>query len=402
MMNKMEASFSPSGQRIMTPAKGSWEEKLLRGQELLAKQDESGRVLLQQLIERLFQTPESMRMAGNQRLNNLLLMAIDSLALYLLSRDQFAEAAALLQKGEEVLSAEQRNAWRFRRATVLLLGERQDEGFALLKALILSEEDLQKRFLLWDIYLDKALHRRRFDLAEQALLEIERSVNRASATLDDAAQARAFQSDLAYFKARLSLAQNRVDEALAWMEYAAAQAPLTPGRIYRFVLELIERNRCAEALKWVQRDQENPLRIKFLSGYIHFHLGERAEAERLWRQVVRTFPNAAESETVDMMPIVLSDYYLGGKERLGLGVVLGSMQAQDTITATQFYLAGLGWAMRGEKFSAHSNFKLALMRTKMLAIALKLPQEWWLFCKDLIPAADLPEYEVYFETSSSF
>lgn len=144
------------------------------------------------------------------------------------------------------------------------------------------------------------------------------------------------------------------------------------------------------------------MRIRFLSGYLHFHLGAHAEAERLWRQVVRAFSDAAASERADITPIVLSDYYLGGKEGLGLSIVLGSMRAQDEIVTTQFYLAGLGWAMRGEKFSAHSNFKLALLRTKMLTIDLKLPSAWWLFCKDLIAAADLPEYEAYFETSPTF
>ncbi|MBO9391946.1 hypothetical protein, partial [Caldilinea sp.] len=66
-------SDSTHAQRIVTPPKGSWEEKLIEGLKLLAKQEDSGRVLLQDLIERLFQMPETMRLAGNQRLNTILL-----------------------------------------------------------------------------------------------------------------------------------------------------------------------------------------------------------------------------------------------------------------------------------------------------------------------------------------
>ncbi|BAM00406.1 MAG: hypothetical protein KatS3mg049_0316 [Caldilinea sp.] len=394
---------STRAQRIVTPAKGSWEEKLIEGRELLAKQEDSGRTLLQDLIERLFQMPETMRLAGNQRLNTILLAALLLLARHLVYRDQIDEAAALLERTETVEPPEQRARWRFYRARVLLLNEPRDEGFELLKALATLEENVKKRLDMWKTYLNRALYWHQLDRIEQTIVELERAANRASATSGDDTNARLLHSVRAYFQARVCLAQDRIDEAQHWMDYALAQQSLPFNYIYDFVLELTVRGEYTKALKWVQRDQENIEFVKFLSGYIHFHLGDRSEAERLWRQVIRIFLDADESEEIDPAAIVLSDYYLGSKERLGLSILLQSMQEKEKeeITPREFFLTGLGWAMLGEKLSAHSNFKLALMRLKFLGISPKLEWHWWLFCKDLIPATDLPEYEGYFAISST-
>jgi tetratricopeptide (TPR) repeat protein len=396
-------SDSTHAQRIVTPPKGSWEEKLIEGLKLLAKQEDSGRVLLQNLIERLFQMPETMRLAGNQRLNTILLTALLFLARDLAYRDQIDEAAALFERAETVERPERRTRWRFYRARVLLLNEPRDEGFELLQALAASEANVKKRLELWETYLNRAFYWHQLDRIEQTIVELERAANRASATSGDETEARLLQSVRAYFQARVCLAQDRIDEAQHWMDYALAQQSLPSDYIYDFVFELIGRGEYTKALKWVQRDQENIEFVKFLSGYIHFHLGDRSEAERLWRQVIRIFLDADESEEIDLVATALSDYYLGSKERLGLSILLQSMQEKEKeeITSREFLLTGLGWAMLGEKLSAHSNFKLALMRFKFLGISPKLEWHWWLFCKDLIPATDLPEYEGYFAISST-
>lgn len=391
---------STHAQHIMTPAKGSWEEKLIEGQKLLAKQNDSGRVLLQNLIERLFQMPESMRLAGNRRLDKILLFAIFSLVRHLASRDQVDEAAALLERAETVDLPEGRSRWRFYRAKVLLLNEPRDEGFELLKDLATSEEELEKRLDLWRIYLNRVLFWRRLDRVEQAIVELERAAGRTSATADDTTEARVLQSMHAYFRARACLVQDQIDKAQHWMNHAFAQFPLPFRYIHDFVFDLLERGEYVKALKWIQRDRENLEYVKFISGYIHFHLGDRSAAERLWRQVLRIFLDADEFEGINLTAAVLSDYYLGSTERMGLNIVLQMMQDEKEITALEFLLAGLGWAMLGEKLSAHTDFKLALMRTKSLGFSKKLESRWWLFCKDLIPAADLPEYAEYFAISS--
>lgn len=385
--------------RVPTPAKGSWEERLIEGKRLLAKYDDSGRVLLQNLVDRLLQMPETVRLANEHRLNDILLEAIQSLAQYLTYRDRFAEAAALLEKTEAaILSTEERSDWRLYRASVLLLGESKDEGFELLKTLAMSQEKSEKRLNLLRVFLDQALYWRRFDRIEKMIAELEQAANRASAASGNTTEARTWQAALAFYRARYSLAQNQVDEAMAWMEHALAQMPLSLGHFYSFVLELLIHGEYEKTLKWVQRDK-NSMLSQFLSAYIAHHLGKHAEAERTWRKILREGQDENASIELDLPSFVLSDYYLGGKEGLGLSLVLGLMQEGTDIDMIQFYLAGLGWAIRKEKLSAHSNFKQAVIRAKILAYSSKLESFWWLFCKDLIPAEDLPEYEGYFDTS---
>jgi hypothetical protein len=89
---------------------------------------------------------------------------------------------------------------------------------------------------------------------------------------------------------------------------------------------------------------------------------------------------------VDFLELVMAHYYLGDKEGRGLAIVLDDLRREQEVAFGQLFLAGLGWALRSDRTAAHSNFRLAVMRSKSTASGRLLPRFWWAFCADLLPA----------------
>ncbi|GIK75932.1 MAG: hypothetical protein BroJett021_49200 [Chloroflexota bacterium] len=374
----------------LTPVKGSWEDLLYRGQQLVATHNQEGSAILQNLIDRLAKMPDASLSAGNHRLRNILLEAIDSLAPYLLYHQRYDEALASVELAERFAQPENIGPWRRYRAMALVQSGAVDEGFALLREAVRGESPK-----LWQMYVIEAIQHGRLDLAEEGVNEAEHDVNRLSATSTDANRIQQLRAMLGYCKAQLAAAQNRLDEASAWMEYTLAQHKEYHENLASFYLRLIECDHFAEALKWAQRDQTHPMRSKFWQGYIRHHLGYAEEAERLWRQIAKT--DLAEEENIDLLEYVLAHYYLGDREGIGLRITLDLMERSDHIPALHFYLAGLGWAIRGNDASAHTNFQQALARTQALAMGHKLHTLWWRLCADLIDGDALPQFAKYFD-----
>ena len=73
-----------------------------------------------------------------------------------------------------------------------------------------------------------------------------------------------------------------------------------------------------------------------------------------------------------------------------------TIREQDDATYGLFFLAGLGWALRGDMTAAHANLRLALMRSKSTAIGRHLPRQWWPFCTDLVEPPPLDALATYF------
>jgi hypothetical protein len=373
----------------LTPIKGSWEDLLYRGQQLVAMQNQEGGAILQGLIERLARMPAASLNAGNHRLRNILLEAVDSVTPYLLYNQRYDEALANIELAERFAQPENVVSWRKSRSMALIQSGAVDEGFALLREVVRNDSPE-----LWQMYVSEAIQRRRIDLAEEGVKEAKHAVNRLSAASADANEIQRLRAALGYSKAQVAAVQNRPDEASAWMEYTLAQHKGYHENLAAFYLRLIEGKQFAEALKWVQRDQTHPVRSKFWQGYIRYHLGKGEEAERLWRQVVKT--NLTEEENIDLLEYILAHYYLGDHEGIGLGITLDLMKRSDHIPTLHFFLAGLGWAMRGNDTSAHTNFHQALMRTQALAMGHKMIPLWWRLCTDLIAEDALPQYAKYF------
>lgn len=377
-----------------TLIKGSWEERLLQGQQMIAAQKDEAIDLLQQLIDRLSKLPESQRLAANRRLDNILFQAITDLVFYLTYRDRYEQALVNTALAENLSPPEQRRMWQQHSASILFQSGAIEDAFTLLEMIAREGEPEQLHNLVMS-----ALRYGRIDIAQSALDEVERIVNRTVATLDDDEEVRFQRGQLAYLKAHTALAQGNIDECMAWAEHATATSEFfrkNPSYLY---VRIVEKGFHREALTLIQRDEGNPLRAYFWGGVAHHRLGRHEEAERHWRQALKT--RQSDEGPVELLEYTMAHFYLGDAEGRGLATVLDGLQQERDVSFGQLFLAGLGWAIRGDQTAAHSNFRLALMRSKSMASGRQLPHFWWAFCTDLLPEEVRREYAPYFDTSTT-
>jgi len=377
-----------------TLIKGSWEEKLIRGQKLIAAQNDDAIGLLQSLIDRLANLPESQRRAANQRLDRILLQAITDLVFYLTYRDRYAEALANTTLAERLSAPEHGVVWQQHSAALLLQSGDLDAAFALLDR-IAREGD----FTHWHDLVMSALRHHRLDIAQAALDEAERAVNRVIATLDNEPEIRQTRAQLAYLKAHVALEQDKIEECMAWAQYAMTTSDFFSSNPGYFYVQLVHRGYYREALTLIHHDQTNPMRAGFWGGLAFYRRGEQEQAEQRWRQALRA--PLPDEGTVDFLEFVMAHYYLGDKEGRGLASVLDDLRQQQDVAFGQLFLAGLGWALRNDRTAAHSNFRLAVMRSKSTASGRLLPHFWWAFCADLLPASEHDDYARYFADATS-
>ncbi len=371
--------------------KGSWEDLLLQGQQLAARQNDEAIPHLQKLIDRLSRLPASQRRAANGRLDSLLLRASVDLQYYLTYRDRYAEALAVNAVTRNAVPASQILSWDMHAAAMRIQSGAIDEGLAAMR--MLAETG---GIDIWGDALFASLSAGHLDEAAAAVRGAELWVNRTHAgafTTDDARHDLAF---LAYLKARLAVAQANPVESAAWFEQAMALDPFYAENPHYLYTHLMEIGAYAEAQKLLQVDRQSPIRAGFWQGLLHRRRNQPAEAERQWQKVAMY--ELPEDGNVDYLELVLAHYYLGDREGIGLGSVLKALQ-EDAGFWGLFFLAGLGWAMRGDLAAARTDMQLAHMRRKSMAEGSKLSNNWWQFCTDLLDEERQQALVGYFENA---
>ena len=309
----MSEQTTPS---LQAPIKGSWEELLLRAQQMIAQQNDDAIDLLNRLVDRLSALPPAQRQAGQQRLEQILQVAATNLVFYLTYRDRYDEAMAAIARIQPTVAEERRVHWQRHNAAIQLQAGAVDDGLAELRALAASG-DIDD----WGDFFLTALRFDRVDAAADALEQAEHALNRmVQAGLDDE-EAKAQRAQIAYLRARYALATGNIADSLAWSEYAMASDRFYANNPAFFYTHLVENGHYAEALGLIRRDQENPVRAGFWSGLAMQRMGRSAEAERQWRQLLRV--PLPEDEPLDLFEYILAHYYLGDREGRGPGAGAG-------------------------------------------------------------------------------
>lgn len=397
-LNTMQSRQPARPTAPMTPIKGSWEEKLIRGQQLIAVQNDDGAAILAELIERLADLPKTQRLAANRRLEQILVAAINDLIPYLTYREQYDRAVGYTLVAERLAPSHERLVWQFHRSAILITAEQFDECFKLTQTIAHGDAIRQ-----WCFFTLEATRHSRIDIAERVCTELEQATNRTRATQVTPGELRLLNSAYGYAKAVTAMAQANLPDAKAWMQFSLANDDLQDHHdLARFYTHLIEQGHLAEALDWIHHDLDHPSRAHFWRGFVEHRLDRHTEARKHWKQAAAVAQlRSDDSERIDGTELILALYYLGDKDGAGLGIVLNTMNGEGAIAPAQFYLAGLGWAIREDNRAAHSNFQLAYIRSKSLAMGKALPTIWWRFCQDLIPEATLPDYAHYFLQEST-
>jgi tetratricopeptide (TPR) repeat protein len=369
---------------------GSWEDLLLQAQQLAAKQDDDAIAIYQKLTDRLSRLPAPQRQVGDGRLQGVMRQAAVDLQYYLSFRDRYDEALAVNEKIRILLSGPEQKAFVRHAAAIRLQAGDIDGGLGDLQAIATLSEELDP----WGDVLFAALDKRRFAEAQEAIQSAEAWVNHRHRGALDSEEAKRDGAFVAYLKARQAAAQGQGPEALAWQQFAAALDPFYRHNPQYVYTHLVDVGAYAEAQTLIRTDREGVIRASFWQGLILFRQGKAPEAEAAWRKAVGA--ELPQDGNVDYLELVLSHYYLGDHDGVGLASVLRAIN-EDPGFWGMFYLAGLGWAMRNDMVTARSDMQLALVRRKSLAEGRKLSRTWWQFCADLLDESKQTQLVEYFE-----
>jgi hypothetical protein len=372
--------------------KGSWEDLLLQAQQLAARQDDAAIDIYRKLTGRLSSLSAGQRQAGEGRLQHVMRQAAVDLQYYLSYRDRYDEALAVNEQIRVLLNKQEQQAFERHAAAIRLQAGAVDQGLADLRAIAAASGELDP----WGDALFAALDKQCYHDAQLAVQSAEDWINRQHRDALAGEDARRDQAFVAYLKARQASAQDRPVEALAWYEHASMLDPFYRQNPQYVYTHLVDVGAYAEAQTLIRSDRQGPIRANFWQGLIYRRTGRPADAEQAWQKAVKT--QLPDDGNVDYLELVLSHYYLGDRDGIGLASVLRAIN-EDPSFWGQFYLAGLGWAMRGDMVTARSDMELALVRRKSLAEGRKLARTWWQFCADLLDESKQAQLAEYFENA---
>ncbi len=377
--------------------KGSWEDLLDQAEQLFDQQNDAAIPIFEKVVNGLCRLSAHQRLAADRRLQALLIDAALELQQYLCFRDRYAEALAVNEQVRVLLPEDFQHDFKRQAAAIRLQAGEVDTALAELHAMAADEENGD-----WGDLLFAALRVRQFAAAQSAVEAAERwvektyggekQVQKQDQERDrDAAIERAY---VAFLRARLAVGQGQPGEALRWFGQAVQLDPDYGDNPQSIYIPLINAGAYAEALTLIRLDHHLPNRAAFWQGVALWRTGKVAEAEQQWRKAVKAEAPAANS--VNYAELVLAHYYLGDHEGTGLASVLHAVR-QGVQTEENFYLAGLGWALRNDMAAAHIDLQMAQMRHKSLAEGRKLGHDLWQLCTDLLDESKQKQLLGYFE-----
>jgi tetratricopeptide (TPR) repeat protein len=371
------------------PVKGSWEDLLLQAQQLARSYNDQAIPLYRKIVDGLLALPPAQREAGKRRLHNVLMAAGLDLQGYLNVRDRLDEALAVVDQVRAVADAEDAENLATLRIEILLQSGHADEAFAELRA---AAEAPDATLGDWGALVMAHIRAGR---AQDALPVLDQMEQTAIAAAGEGAQEPS-RSDAAYIaglRGITALEAGDIDAGIAHFERVMQLGGAYAQNLHLLYGRLIHAGRYDEALRFVDQDQARPVRAAFWRGVALQHKGESALARRKWESIVNT--DLVKSDQNSIMEYVLAHYYLGDPQGKGLEIVLQAMRDQRSVPWVMLFLAGLGWAVRGDLRSARSNLQLAVTQRKSLAEGSRLPKHYWFFTQDVVKpeiAAQLAEF----------
>jgi hypothetical protein len=374
----------------LAQVKGSWEERIARVARLLSNDDPTALAQSQALIDRLSRIPAAQRAAANQRLDRALLVALQNQARHQAATEQYLAAAATLSAGVQFFADEL--AFDLQVAACRYQVLEPTQRTVALDALAAAGDDIEA----WGELVAASLRVGAYEYAQRGLTEAEHWINLTYQAQLDTPAARRDQAMLAHLKARYAVRQADFAAAVAWYEFASTLDTFwldNPQFLYR---DLLTHGAFAEAESLIRRDMHE-IRANFWRGLLEYRKGRFEQASRFWLKVTQgEFPN---EDSGLLLEVVLSHYYLGDEASTGLSIVMETLDSARTNWGP-FFLAGLGWAMRGEIGSARQDISVATKLYRADGIGARLPWESWLFCCDLLGEEARAQIKEFFDDSS--
>jgi len=385
---------SPTNERPAPRIKGSWEELLQEAQRLAANHDNEAIEIYDKLITRLSKLPRAQRMANDKRLQNVLLQACVNAQAYFNVLERYDDALDVLQQMRAAVPADETEGIDIQRADILQMAGRTEEAVAILRGI--AEEDdrdeLQALSLVFAVYLRADEYENAAAVLEEMAQHVEQEADDAEKSADALARDRALVD---YHRALLALEHHQWQAGMDLFEKAVAGNPDYAAHYQILYTGLIQGGQYQDALPFIERDRQRVIRSQFWRAVALYHMGETAQAERLWQRITET--ELTEQEAQNFFEVVLSFYYLDDPERMGLELVLRLLNETRNPSWSVFFLIGLGWALHNNLRNARANFDMALQQRRLAAIDTKFAPEVQLFVEDLLDAETQQKLASYFD-----
>ncbi len=384
---------TPTNSYISASIRGSWEDLLDRAQKLAAKHNDEAIKIYNKLISRLLKMTDDQRAANNDRLQDILIQAVVNLQAYYNIRERFDEAANILLSLRDTVPEEERSGLDAHRAQILVMDGKIDEAIELMRKVAKSPEgELPDLGAIARLYIEQNQLDKAAEMIEE-MAEKEAASGKAASEEDRARD----QGYIENIRSILALERGNSEEAITLFEKAMAVSPFYAENTHLLYIRLIHNGLYEEALPYIKQDTKLRLRPSFWHGLALHHLGETKEAARLWKRATEIELN--EKEATSFMELILSFYYLGDKERLGLELLLRLLNETRNPGWSVFFLLGLGWAIHNNMPNAITNFDMALQQRRVSAEGTEFPVEVKTFVRDLLDEEMQSQLTSYFGSS---
>lgn len=377
--------------------KGSWEDLLNQAHRAAGNQDDNAIDLYTKVRDGLLRLPKAKRIAHEGRLQELLETAAANLHVYLTQQERYDEALAALEQVEEIVGEEGRAAWEQRRAMVLAQAGRREEALSVLRTLAARPD---AKITDWGNIVIQLTRFKAFEEAKGVVAEavtwLEQAVAADNLSEGTSAESTAYLENL---HAIVAVAAGQYAAGITHFEAACALDTYYRENPHQIYARLGFHDQLELALPWIKRDAKHPIRANLWHGIVLKRQGKEREARSKWEQTVKAIDEKVDNS--QFLELVLTFYYLGDEQGIGLNAVLRALQSGGTQSWVFFFLAGLGWMLRKNLKNARVNFALAVNRRKANAEGGKLSPEFWKHCEDLLDDEALGQIAEYFENESA-
>jgi len=374
--------------------KGSWEAILNEAQQLASKQDDKAIPLFEKLVQRIGKMSVTQRIANSERLQKIFTVAAINAQSYLTLRERYDEALVTLQTLHEVGDTHDRAFADFQRILVLFMADRTDDAFRELEERVHNEEaDISD----WGQLVMSNLRHRHIDEAAQVVEEATAwTVEQGELGLIGQEELREWNGYLATLRADVAMRRGSWDEAMNHFDEALAADPMYGQNLHLFYTTLMQAGQPERALTYIKQDGAYPIRSHFWHGVALQRMGDGEGAVAEWEQVLEV--DLQKSEEPSFSEYVLTHFYMGDKERIGLGNILRILQEDKRYEWQTLFLAGLGWAIQGHMENAKTNLQFAINQRRTAAQGKLLPYQTWTYLCDLLDEDTQQTLRKYFET----
>ncbi len=374
--------------------KGSWEAILAEAQQLASKQDDGAIPLFAKIVQRIGKMKVTQRLANSERLQKIFTVAAINAQSYLTLREHYDEALATLATLHENGDAHDRAFADFQRILILFMAERTDEAFRELEERVHTDDaDIAD----WGQLVMSNLRYRRIDEAAQVIEDATVWTDeQAEIELISKEELREWRGYLATLRADVAMRRGEWDATMQYFDEALAADPMYRQNLHLFYTTLMQAGQPERALTYIEQDIAHPIRSHFWHGVALQRLEKGEEAVAQWQQVLEV--DLQTSEEPSFSEYVLTHFYLGDKERIGLGNILRILQEDKRYEWQTLFLAGLGWAVQGNMDNAKTNLQFAINQRRTAAQGKVLPYQTWTYLCDLLDEETQQALRKYFET----